>query len=558
MVSCGSTNVYSSIERAEDINVEDYGAIPNDGKDDSHAIQSAIDAALCTGKSLVNLGPGVFNLDKGLVLAKKCDDKDIQFVTVHLKGHVPVYDTDQKLGETTVLVIPQEGFALAVQKARNSRIENIVFQGRYKGAKDLKAILDMGPGLRKEVQYSPPCAIAIDPFHVKVPLARRYNGYSHWYEYNSNAGSSMLTVSNCAFLDMEVAIANNPSLGVNNGDNIRVENSHVKRCHTFWACGQTQSRLNSIVNVYALFVHTFIDGRSIGAGQGTPPVISECNLAGGIKYLFNLQSGFAGAYVYRTYMESVWSLGLSMMNVTSFDQTHVKFHIPQPKEPMPGFHIFSDRGVSFRDCSIEYFSNCTYKMPFFFRSKSLIIDGGHIEGGIPVSRGHTNRGGEYLHNTDLRGVNVKCSGQIAGRKSFSKPKANIKGDIILGGEFFLATEGDTIRNSGDTYELTFLGQGQPKSSGDHKWTVRLTKGKAKPGDGLFSEYTRNLSEWGMPQYTYRPALGFVEKVQGDLIIYIGSGTDNLKGQTTFYSLRWPQVFITEDSPYYFPKKGRSR
>ncbi|WP_020529976.1 DUF4955 domain-containing protein [Flexithrix dorotheae] len=50
-------------EEFQKFRVEDYGAIPNDGKDDIDAIQRAVDAAAAAGGGIVVIGKGTFDFD---------------------------------------------------------------------------------------------------------------------------------------------------------------------------------------------------------------------------------------------------------------------------------------------------------------------------------------------------------------------------------------------------------------------------------------------------------------------------------------------------------------
>lgn len=61
--------VTSTFIACDAINIQDFGAVPNDGKDDSKAIQAAIDFAIHEGKSsLVYCRAGVYDLEIGLFL----------------------------------------------------------------------------------------------------------------------------------------------------------------------------------------------------------------------------------------------------------------------------------------------------------------------------------------------------------------------------------------------------------------------------------------------------------------------------------------------------------
>jgi hypothetical protein len=149
----------------------------------------------------------------------------------------------------------------------------------------------------------------------------------------------VFTIRGCSFHNYYIAIANNPSNGVANGDNIKVEDSYVESCHTFWSAGQTQSRNNSISNVYALFINTFVSGNVIGQQQGTPPNIRNVNIAGFCRTVFNIKTAFSGLGVDQCYFENIWSLGIVLANTVHFSQCQFQFALPSEKYFGPPFQL---------------------------------------------------------------------------------------------------------------------------------------------------------------------------------------------------------------------------
>ena len=72
LISCSKKVAVESLVESEVINIQDFGAIPNDKKDDSEAIQAAINEAIQSKKSSwVYCPPGVYDLDKGVVIANQ-------------------------------------------------------------------------------------------------------------------------------------------------------------------------------------------------------------------------------------------------------------------------------------------------------------------------------------------------------------------------------------------------------------------------------------------------------------------------------------------------------
>lgn len=527
-----------------------FGAIPNDGKDDSKAIQLAIDHAISSSVSIVRFEAGIYDLEAGLVAAKQMRNGEFQFVTMHLSGPIPAYTSNQAIGGTAVLRYSGKGAALSVQSARNFIIENIVFEGNaplFDSPQEISqsTLAEWGnEGRVSTSRYTPHCAIAIDPFHIQVPRQERYSGFDNYYSNISNGGSSMVSIRGCSFYRYYIAIANNPSNGVANGDNIRAENCHVSHCHTFWSAGQTQSRNNSIENVYALFLHTLVNGVQIGQRQGTPPFISNVNLAGYCEQVFNIHTLFSGLSVRDSYFESIQSLGIALVNSVSFSNCQIQFRIADDQTPAPLFHLFSNAAVHFQNCGLEFFDNCQTPAPFMFKAGALRISGGWIEGGIVAPNGVTNAGGEELHHVVFENVFIKCTGSIAGRASYIRPLVNLSNHILLGGESIQSDDGSVFSNTGNTFEAISLGtvdvdMDRATSSGTF---ILPLSGVLKVGDNLITGRSVMLKDETAKVYSIRPALGYVSEINGNRVIVRHVPNEIPSGKMELYLVDYP-VFI---------------
>lgn len=532
------------------VNVWDFGAVPNDGKDDSDAIQKAIDFAISNDKvNHVYIPPGRYDLEKGVVIINDNESDNPNFITLTISGHQSAYSPDSKIGKTTVFNLKKPSFGVAIQYARNCIIENIVFVGCAKYTDDVAKIVnwtdqEWGKNANASTnRFSPSCAIVIDPFHVNVPPQDRYLGFERLYKYKVNSGTSMLLIKGCAFYNHYIAIANNPSNGAQNGDNIRAENCCVTTCHTFWSAGQTQSRGNSIENLYALHLNTLISGGQIGSRQGTPPTLSNVNLAGFCKTVFDISTGYASLNVYRSYFESIWSLGCANGTHTSFDQCQFSFRKPDEKLGSPLFQLFSDRIVSFRDCDIQYFDNCDTPLPFVFKAAEVIISGGLIEGGVVVADGINNAGDEDLNKVRMDGVIIKCQNKkVAGKSTPKKKDGEMNGEILFGGEVIYNKEGDLYLNCGNTYNVEYLGQFDLKTNMNTNKVEFFNNSliSLSVGDNLFSETSVPLSgSIYLKDRRIAPAIGFIQKIEGEKIIVAGVPNGfNLK-QSKLYKVSYP-------------------
>jgi hypothetical protein len=510
-------------------NVLMYGAVPNDGKDDSESIQRAIDAAIISqNHSIVYIPPGVYDIQKGLVVGSKTELGEYFFVTLKLSGHTQAFSSNQQIGATSVLKGSGPGFTVAVQNARQCVIENLVFEGPTMNFHTPKQILNTLPkdwnrnGDLRINRFSPNCAIAIDPFHKEILAADQNPGFKDFYSNSGSSGSSMILIRGCSFSQYYIGIANNPGLGTSNGDNIRLEDCHVTSCHTFWASGQTQSRNNSIQNVYALYLNTFVSGVTIGRQQGTPPFIQNVNLAGFCKTVFNIQTAFSGLSVCQSYFESIWSLGVVYANTVHFEQCQVQFILPSKLHSSPPFHLYSNTNVNFTGCSIEYFDNCQTTAPFVFRSDGVNIIGGHIEGGVVLADGITNEGGDRLHSVNYWNVNLKCEDSNVNPTISGIHLSNMNNKVILGNSDVTTYDSKQYYTESPTYKVYKIEMADVWFDPKEKTITFLSSSPNlyKKGDVLLSDQWLDLKEFGIDE-KLRGTLGFVSDIQDNVITTLG-------------------------------------
>ena len=541
--------------------IEDFGAIANDGNDDQPAIQKAIDAVLTytnwSKTTKINAGAGIFDLKKGVVFARKSGN-EYEPTTFTLSGNVSCYSNDQNIGKTTVFNLDSATFCIAVQEVRNCVIENIVFKGGAEYTTEIKNIIEwddddwgVNAGARTN-RYSPSCAIVIDPFDNVLSGTNQYPYFSDYYTNSSTGGSSMLTIRNSAFNSHYIAIANNPSSAIQNGDNIRAENCHVKLCHTFWASGQTQSRSNSIENIYGLYLHTFINGLSIGDQLGTPPTVSNVNLAGGIKQLLNLSTTFSPTRISNSYFESIWSLGYAYTNSVVFDKCHIKFKLPSTEIFAPPYQLYAKHIAIFRDCSIEYSNGCNTRMPIIFKSQQLLISGGFIEGGVIGSNGYTNNdpGGD-INSIKYDNVYISCLGnvpnKIAGARFMNIPTDNVDGRRLVGGDKVGTAYKTEFKNNDGTYNIRYLESitsiDIDSVSKTASFVTNINSGQYQIGDNLFTNKFIYPDSINMSGGILKPFLGFVSDIDGDTITVTGIpyGLD-ITSSTSLYVVSYP-IFI---------------
>ncbi|UTW63111.1 hypothetical protein KFE98_02850 [bacterium SCSIO 12741] len=555
--------------------IEDFGAIPGDNLDDSKAIQKCIDAAIqLQASSRVNAGAGIFYLDKGVVLARELKDSngdpdEYSFVGFTISGIQSPYDASQELASSTVFWLRDSSFCLAVQEARNAVIENIVFYGDAMAYESMSlkkwvenTLNDWGAvaGARTN-RYSPSCAIAIDPFHQAITGTNRYPGHENRYHNTQQGGTSMLLIKNCVFRDHFVAIANNPSPGVQNGDNIRAEHCHVKFCHTFWAAGQTQSRGNSIDNIYSTLINRFVDCELIGTGVGTPPGISNCNIAGFTKEFIHMtQTGRSPVRATNVYIESLFSLGYINANHVSFNQCHFKFMNPEDGDGIftPPYHLYSSNTATFTNCALEFYTDGSRQMPFRFNTAGLSIVGGNIQGGLIVNGPW---GTESALKINYDNVALTGQGQVIGGRHNGGSYFHLSEKYLLGGDEihnqYWADQ--TFKNDDKLYNI------YPRRLDSNKRHIWIDSNETRayfiasdPGlyrlednllagvsgtSGTIDGSAADMTTLGMPSHAYTHALGFVSEISEDTIFISGTPYGLQPGPMFIYHVEYPVFYL---------------
>ena len=332
----------------------------------------------------------------------------------------------------------------------------------------------------------------------------------------------MLTIRGCSFINHYIAISNNSSNGVKNGDNVRVENSHVKTCKIFWACGQTQSRGNSIDNIYAINVHTLVDNGTIGTKYGTAPTISNVNLSGS-KTVFNLASQFTPHRINNCYFENIWSLGYIYGNTVTFNQCQIKFRATEDVFKPPWHLNAGNTTLDFNGCSIEYFNNGLTDMPFYFSSAWLTLNACYTEGGMIFSNGITNTG--KVHSVNFNNVNG-----FRGTRLSRTYNAALNGVYLMGGDEHttdISGVRTVYKNENDLYDRMKIAGGAPFLDIDStNYTASFKTnypGFFKLEDNLLttSFYTKDSMNMGVHNVSNMPAMiGYISAIDTDSVVTI--------------------------------------
>lgn len=361
-----------------------FGAIPNDGKDDSWSIQKAINFALNSAKNpVVQISGGTYIVNNVIIGKKSGSEYD--FVTLTLRGN-----TNFVAATTQFTCSNKNAFCLNIQRGRSIVIENIRFNGSAPSITGLRQMVEASEATYTAGvianQYSQHNAINIDAFHSTVPWNSRYPDVNAaWYSNTNRGGTSMVSVRNCSFVNFVNGVIESPAGIIQNGDNVVVSDCYFEGNKNCFSSGQTQSRANKLIGCYLLFNQTIVNGQDYGSNQGTAADIINCNIAGGTKYLYQVNGGFSGVNIVNTYAESLYSLGISGDMPVTFTNSQMTFARDDVDEMFISPVIAQGRMVTFVGGSIEYFDN-VFATPFVFNVPgTLSFNGTLIRGGVPLN-----------------------------------------------------------------------------------------------------------------------------------------------------------------------------
>lgn len=361
-----------------------FGAVAGDDKDDSWALQKAINFAINNEKNPVVQVAGGTYIVNNVVIGKKSGN-EYDFVTLTLRGN-----TNLVAPATQFKCDNKNGFCLNIQRGRNVLIENISFTGRSPSITSVRQMVeaseaDYTAGVIAN-QYSQHNAINIDAFHSSIPAGVRYPDVpAAWYSNTVRGGTSMVTIRNCSFVNFVNGVIESPAGVMQNGDNVLVTECFFLGNKNCFSSGQTQSRANKLMGCYLLFNQTIVNGQDYGAKQGTVADIINCNIAGGVKYLYQVNGGFSGVNVVNTFAEAVYSLGISGDMPVTFTNSQITMVRDDSEEMFVAPVIAEGRQLTFLGGSIEFFDNIS-AAPFVFNIYGeLSFNGTKIRGGVPLN-----------------------------------------------------------------------------------------------------------------------------------------------------------------------------
>lgn len=499
------------------IHVGWFGAVPDDKQDDSRSIQKAIDFAISSTKNpVVQLSGGTYEVNN-VVIAKKAG-ADYGFVTIAMRGNSNAVPQTTQFNCTN-----KNAFCLNIQRGRSVLIENIKFTGSGPSITEPRQMVEASEaaytaGLIAN-QFSQHNAINIDAFHSSVPSNLRYPDVApSWYTNTSRGGTSMVTIKNCSFINFVNGVMESPSGTIQNGDNVVVSDCYFEANKNCFSAGQTQSRANKLTGCYLLFNQTIVNGQDYGSQIGTVADIINCNIAGGTKYLYQLNGGFSGVSIVNTFAESLYSFGISGDMPVTFMNSQMTMIRDDVSDMFIAPVLAQGRQLTFVGGAIEYFDNVN-ATPFVFNIHGeLSFNGTKLRGGAPINS-YYNTGKTKFNSVSFTSGDGGSRLDETGQIPFDDISIVVNSHILPGMNYKLR-QGIRAEAVNDKIETTFL-----ESTRVHinlknhtAWFITPKPGRYKQRDALctLGPAVSNPSPYDRYAGT-QGSLGVVSQVSGDTV-----------------------------------------
>lgn len=318
----------------DQISVKDFGAVGDGITDDTQAIQNAIDwvvyqyqpKGVMPSLGSVYMPAGQYKITKTLQLGY-----GEGFHSVHLIGSGQNYRGESLFCGTTIIPTFNNAPAIAINAGRRTSISHLTIIGQnYNWVQsnnlggfpapsidDLVASIWVDPSFpaSSSSQYTPYCAIAIDPYSGTQPTVHYPNvTFPSWLGYSTQygkGGSSQTLIEDVYIGGFVVGIAQQPSTYDGNGDETKVLECCIEYCQYAISVGNSQSRLFRVSNAFIAFVYTGFVTAVNGVQNGQPGMYIDSSEVSASIYLMNIPTmQYGGGLTFQNcYSEALYSLG---------------------------------------------------------------------------------------------------------------------------------------------------------------------------------------------------------------------------------------------------------
>lgn len=301
-----------------------FGATGNGTTNDQPAIQRCIEAGTASGIHNWYFPAGRYNCYKGLLFRKDNGSGDPVFLlNATIRGEGKAY-AENSIINHTLIIVAADSFGIGIDRGKGVWVDGIGFDGQNNAPNSLslKQICEDNtpglwttPGVRDD-SWSPHAGIVIDPFTSASQAAANptkvYPGFSAYYRDTAAGGSTDIKVTNCYGRKLVVGFCITPHPTPQNGDHIEMRDCWSEQNKVGFSLGQSQNRTISFTRIGCWGnTETVFDCRRYGDGSSGTCEVTNCNIAGGVKYLvripgFDQNNGFI---IRDCHAELLWAIG---------------------------------------------------------------------------------------------------------------------------------------------------------------------------------------------------------------------------------------------------------
>lgn len=313
-------------------------------KDNSAALQKGINTVLANIETLRNffIPKGVYNYSKPLTIFSMYKGNYVG-ATIHLYGETSFWDC---CNGTTLNYTSSDGFALGLQYAKGTEINNIAITGQFKA-----------PGGKDADYYNIPFERYKD---VNGKCGDMYAGIVIDYDGSKNSGGSTgVKIHDISVGNFSINYLVSPNGKTFNADILIFENIKCGDAKVGFASGQAQEKGNVIRGIYSWGnLHTLISIGRYGKSQAGNYTIDGGNIAGRCIRLFDIsQSGWFFSSISNLYSESIASVGsISTQIPISISNCTFDFVFPEQIGKQTLFYSNSDK-TKFSNCMFRYYGS---------------------------------------------------------------------------------------------------------------------------------------------------------------------------------------------------------
>jgi len=313
-------------------------------KDNSVALQKGINTILGNPETLRDfiIPKGVYDFSKPLIIQSIYKGQYVG-ATIHLYGESSFWDC---CNGTTLRYTATNGFAIGLQVAKGTEINNVAITGQFKA-----------PAGNDSTYYN----IPFDKYNdANGKCGLMYAGIVIDYDGSKNiSGSTGVKIHDVYVGNFSIDFLVSPNGKTFNADILIFENIHCGDARVGFAGGQAQEKGNVIRGIYSWGnMHTLICIGRYGKSQAGHYIIDGGNVAGRCIRLFEIsQAGWFASSITNIFSESLGTIGtITTQLPTSI--SNCTFDLMFPEQIGKQNLFYSDNAkTKFSNCMFRYYGS---------------------------------------------------------------------------------------------------------------------------------------------------------------------------------------------------------